>query len=159
MKKIKTYVFVTVLAALSLGVVSAGFGVNDKPVEKTAKAENKTAKKEMTKDEVLAQLKNDLSKNPEVLNMLPDLKAEKDKEGNLSYTFRGAGLDGLAKDDLDKLSVRVRQALVKIRTDRIQRQLDNIRQAQRLQNVTPPSIPATPPKVPTPPAQSTSYRK
>ena len=156
MEKIKIYILIIVFVTLSLGIVAMGFGEDEKSATKAANVEAKAEKKEMTKDEVLAKLKNDLSKNREVFNMLPDLNAEKDKDGNVSYTFRGVRLDDLAKEDLDNLSKRVRRILVRIRTDRIQHQLDSIRQAQRLQNVTvpypPPSVPVNPPSPPRAPA-------
>ncbi|MFA5084775.1 MAG: hypothetical protein WC482_00215 [Candidatus Omnitrophota bacterium] len=109
--------------------------------------------KEATKEEMLAELKEDLAYNDEVFDAVPELKAGTGQNGNVVYTYNNAVLDGLSKEDLAKLYSRVRQALVKIRTERIQRQLETIRQAERLPKTvnspqSPPRVPAAPPSVP-----------
>jgi hypothetical protein len=109
--------------------------------------------KEATKEEMLAELKEDLAYNDEVFDAVPELKAGTGQNGNVVYTYNNTVLDGLSKEDLAKLYSRVRQALVKIRTERIQRQLETIRQAERLPKTvnspqSPPRVPAAPPSVP-----------
>ena len=118
--------------------------------------------KEMTKEEMLAGLKEDLADNDEVFDAVPGLKAGTGQDGNAVYTYKDTALDELAKEDLSKLYSRVRQALVKIRTDRIQKQLERIKQIERLQKTAnppqsprapsvPPSVPRTPPSPPSAP--------
>jgi uncharacterized phage infection (PIP) family protein YhgE len=102
--------------------------------------------KEKTKEEMLAELKEDLADNDEVFDALPELKTGTDRNGNAVYTYKNTALNELSKEDLTNLYDRVRQALVKIRTDRIQRQLETINQVERLQRMAntpqPPRIPA-----------------
>ncbi|MCX5668445.1 MAG: hypothetical protein NTY34_09145 [Candidatus Omnitrophica bacterium] len=110
--------------------------------------------KEMTKGEMLAELKEDLADNDEVFDAVPELKVSAGQDGNAVYTYKNMALDGLSKEDLAELYGRVRQALVKIRTDRIQRQLETVRRIEMLQKTaTPPQLPripaeAQPPRIP-----------
>lgn len=112
-------------------------------------------KEEMTKEQMLVELKDDLSDMEEIFDTVPGLKSEMDAAGSPAFFFQGVNLDSLSEKDLGDLYGKVRQAAVKIRTDRIQRQLDMAKQTQRLQGaVTPPQPPRTPPsppKAPTPP--------
>jgi len=101
--------------------------------------------KEMTKGEMLAELKEDLADNDEVFDAVPGLKASAGQDGNAVYTYENTPLDELSKEDLTKLYSRVRQALVKIRTDRIQRQLERVRRIDMLQRT---AIPPQPPRIP-----------
>jgi hypothetical protein len=113
--------------------------------------------KEMTKDQILAELKRDLADNDELLNVVPGLKASVSKDGSIVYAYNSVALDELSREDLSGLYSRVSRSLVKIRTDRIRGQLETVRQAERLRGaVNPPQpsrIPAAPPSVPrTPPS-------
>jgi hypothetical protein len=119
----------------------------------------------LQKIEMLAELKEDLADNDEVFDAVPELKANAGHNGNVVYTYKNTALDELSKEDLAKLYSRVRQALVKIRTDRIQRQLEIVKQTERFQKTAnppqPPRIPAAPPSAPrTPPSPPpASYRR
>jgi hypothetical protein len=110
-------------------------------------------KKEMTKDETLAQLKKEIATSDEIFNAVQGLKSEKDSKGNIIYTLNGVTIDNLSKEDLDKLLTRVRQSLVKIRTDRIQKQLETVKRAQGPRVIFAPPQPARTPPNPTPPAR------
>lgn len=124
------------------------------PKAEAPKAEGLKApveKKEMTRDEMLADLKESLSEEDEIFDTIPELKAEKDKDGKSYYTFKGMKLEDLSKGDLDKLSARVHQALVRIRTDRTQRQLETVRRTQNIQRISVPPQPPRTPSQPTPP--------
>jgi len=115
-----------------------------------------TKDKEVTKEEMLAELKEDLSDNDEVFDAISELKAIAGQNGNAVYTYKDTVLDELSKEGLTELYGRVRRALVKIRTDRIERQLETIKQVERFQRVAnppqPPRIPAAPPSAPRTPS-------
>ena len=146
-------IFIAVVITLSFSIIAkACFGADVKQLQTTHPAKAEPAKKELTKSEVLDNLKGKLEHNDEVFDMIPELKAQKDSEGKESYTLKGVKLDDLTKEDLYKLLMRVNQAVTKIQTDRIQKQLENIRQAQNAQRMAappaPPRIPAAPPSAP-----------
>ncbi|MCX5666546.1 MAG: hypothetical protein NT036_05895 [Candidatus Omnitrophica bacterium] len=109
-------------------------------------------KKELTKEEKLAEFKEDLAVNEEVFDMVPGLKAEKDPDGKALYTFNGMKLEDLSKEDLDGIFSKAGQVMVRLRTERIQRQLDTVNRAQALQR------PAAAPQLPRIPAQAQSTR-
>ena len=117
-----------------------------------------TAKKAMTREGKIAELTEDFASTDELFSVVQGLKAEKDKLGKVSYTFKGMKVENLSEEDMDKLLTQVKQALVKIRSDRITKQLETVKQAQRIHDMTrsaPISIstPAQPPRTPpsTPP--------
>ncbi|MBI5143741.1 MAG: hypothetical protein HZA30_01555 [Candidatus Omnitrophica bacterium] len=105
--------------------------------------------KEMTKDEILSELKENLEEEEELFDFIPELKKKKnEKEGSYFYTYQDVKLEDLDKEKLEKILQRVHNQLTIIRTDRIVRQLETIRRAQNI--VTrPPQVPAAP----TPPRQ------
>jgi hypothetical protein len=120
--------------------------------EKTALPETKLEKKEMTQDETLADLKESIGENDELFDIIPELKSEKDTGGKFHYTFNGIKLEELSKEDLGKLATRVRQTLVKLRTDRIERQLETVRRVQNIQRIPAPTQVQQPPRIPSQPS-------
>ena len=111
--------------------------------------------KEMTKEEMLSELKEELADNDEVFDAVPGLKVGTDQNGNAVYTYKNTALDELSKEDLANLYGKVGQAIASIRTDRIQKQLEVIRQVERLQKMTnPPQPPRTFTTPPSPPSTS-----
>lgn len=102
-------------------------------------------KKEMTRQETMDEISKSLADNEEIFNMVPGLSSQKGEDGKVSYAFKASGLESLSKEDLDKLLVKVHQALVRIRTERIQRQIDAVRRADRYKAI---SAPPAPPSVP-----------
>ncbi len=108
----------------------------------------KSKDKEMTREEIIAKLKEDFADNDEVINLIPELKAAKNRAGNTTYVYNGTELEKLSEDDLNGLYIRVRQNLVRIRTERIERQLETVRNINRLQSVSTPSQPMQPPRAP-----------
>ena len=159
----KRNLFIAIVITLSFGLPAA-YCLGESPkVESSQAAASKDRskaqpkEKEMTKEEMLTELKEDLADNDEVFGAVVELKAKTGQNGNAVYTYKDTALDELSKEDLAKLFTRVRQALVKIRADRVQKQLETIRQAERLQRPAnppqPPRIPVVPPSVPrTPPS-------
>lgn len=125
--------------------------------------------KKLTRSEILADLKDDLASEDEIFNYVRGLGKAKGPDGKETFTFKKGDkdlpIDELDEDTLRKLSASVNQIVTKLRTDRIQDQLETIRQAQKIQSVTrapvapastnrqtlpktPPSVPSVP-KVPT----------
>ena len=108
---------------------------------------------EMTKGEMIAEIKEDLANTNEIFDIVPELKSTiGHQDGKAVYTFNGAALESLSKEDLTSLFNRVRNAIVKIRTDRIQKQLEITKQAQRIRVITSPRqsphVPSATPSVP-----------
>jgi hypothetical protein len=123
--------------------------------------------KELTRTEMLADLKSNLAEaSDELLNSLPGIKVEKGVDGKLMYTFKGVVLDKLSTEELTSLFIKVRQTNTRLRIERIQRQLETVRRTQERTTVVPvpPAVPQTP-RVPTttrppaPPAAPPSTRR
>ena len=101
----------------------------------------------------------------EILNFIPDLKKQVDSGNKTSYTFQGKPLEDLDKETLDKLFGRVRNEAVRIRTERVSKQLDFIRrmeqfnrQNRQMNSIRQPSIPRPVPTTPKPPTTSSVPR-
>jgi hypothetical protein len=88
------------------------------------------AAKDMTTEELAAEIADILDTDEEIGSFIPGLKKEKDNLGKTFYTYNGVKLERLDRGKLEKLFIRVRQERVRIRTERITRQLESIRQAQ-----------------------------
>ncbi len=158
----KTKLFVIIWMIASLFFAGPSFS------EEKAKAA-----KEMSREEILEKLKHALDSEKAVLNYIPELKELKDEGGKEYYTFSGVKLEDLDKEKLRKLRIRVNQIRTQIRTERLNKQLESIQQAQRAAVIaqqasristvsahpqqappTPPTaqqIPKAPPPPPTPP--------
>ena len=113
----------------------------------------------MPKEKILADIKNNLKTQEGILDTLPGLKAQKDKDGKIFYTYNGVKLEDLSKTDLEKLSGSVSQLAVKLRTEKIQRQLKIATEAGKAgagaagktpAGSTVPKVPPQPPRIPTP---------
>lgn len=159
----KRIVYVLIVFIFSVSAAPTCFGADKKEV-KTAKEEVKVPPppKEMTKDEMLKRMKDILHREEDVMNFIPGLKSEKDAEGNIYYTYQGTKIENLDKATLTKIFGRVRTEAVRLRTDRLTKQLENLRRIQQLTgNAGNPAarIPATPPRPPAaihvPPVQVT----
>jgi len=146
----KRVLFVAVVIALFFGLPAA-YGIGDGNEKVGALPKAQAPAKEMTKEEMLAELKEDLADNDEVFDSVPELKASAGKNGKAIYTYKGTVLDELSKEDLANLYVRLRQTLTRIRTERIQRQLETVRRVERLQRVVAPPQPPQPPRAPSVP--------
>lgn len=114
---------------------------------------------DMTEEEIRERIKNMIEISPEVVNFIPGLKVTFDEDGEiLKITYE---VEGLAKDlkELDKealirLHNRLNSERVRIQTERIQRQLDASRAAQRVHRT--PQPPPTPPRIHRPPPTPTT---
>ena len=129
--------------------------VKQAPVVKPAAAVERS---EMTVDELVADITENLDSEDEILTYVQELKKTVHAEGKVVYTLGGIPLKDAKKADLVKLSEAVAQAAVRIRTERIQAQLETVRQAQGLarQQVMqrPPAPPVQPPRPPQSPASN-----
>lgn len=159
-------IFAAVIMVLSLVVLAGyGFGEDEKqgvsqkvknaPQAATNKAEAPKArvpKKDMTREEMILELKEDLKHDEELFDLFPDMKSKKGDDGNVYFTFKGVKIEDMPKEDIDNLLTKVRQALTKIRTDRIERQLEIVRRVERINRTAAPlqspRIPAAPPSAP-----------
>ncbi|MCX5686561.1 MAG: hypothetical protein NTW09_03775 [Candidatus Omnitrophica bacterium] len=107
--------------------------------------------KAYTREEMIADIKEILDDEEEILNLIPGLKKTVTEKGESFYAFDGLKPEELDKEKLGKIFYRVRQEATRIRTNRLNRQLENIRRNQRL---TAPAgggvsrVPALPPQPP-----------
>lgn len=126
-------------------------------------------KKAFTKDEIAKHVKEMLDHEEEVINLIPGLKKSMTEKGESFYTYEGTRLEDLDKGTLDKIFSRMNQEVTRIRTERLNKQLESIRHAQQITSAaagaakipTPPpqppriysgpSVPSTPPSVAQPP--------
>lgn len=153
-------IFTAVIMVLSLAVLAGdGFGEDEKQGVQPQAAANKAEapkarvpKKDMTREEMVLELKEELKHNEELFDLFPDMKSKKGDDGNAYFTFKGIKIEDMPKEDLDNLLTKVRQALTKIRTDRIERQLEIVRRVERLNRaaapVQSPRVPVVPPSAP-----------
>ncbi|MFA6141822.1 MAG: hypothetical protein WC738_00810 [Candidatus Omnitrophota bacterium] len=104
-----------------------------------------------TREEMIADVKEILDDEEEILNFVPGLKksvAEKDKS---LYTYEGLKLEDLDKEKLKKMFTRVRQEAARLRANRLNEQIENIRRNQQLTATAgggAPKVPVTPPSPP-----------
>ncbi len=125
----------------------------------------KPIKKEYTKAEMIADIRDDIGTHDEILGSIPGIRAEKDEKGGVSYIYNDVRLEDMSKEDLLPLFQKVRQFAIKLGTERIQRQLETVRRVQAASGIarggvaTPPRPPASP-QIPrassTPPAPPSS---
>ncbi len=160
----KLFIVFSILIIIS-GLAIFGYGAGDK-MDKTVKApprEDVPA----TKEDIAKQIKDELDSEDELLNFIPEIKKVKDEDGKESYIYKGLKLEDLDMETLEGLLIRVNNQALVIRTDRINRQLETIRQTQNVQRTMmvprqvptppptaltqPPQVPSTPPKSPQPP--------
>lgn len=122
------------------------------PVKEARKAEPPAKqRKDMTKGELAADITKNLGREESILNLVPGLEKKTDPEGKGYYTYEGTKLEDLDRDALDKVFGRVRSEALRLRTDRINRQIETVRRA----NVVTARVPQTP-KVQVPPRINTS---
>ncbi len=89
----------------------------------------KTAK-DMTQPELVSYVKDTLGREEDVAKFIPELKKEKDSAGNVFYTYQGTKLENLDKEKLEKVVGRVRNEAVRIRTEKLNKQMATIKRAQ-----------------------------
>jgi hypothetical protein len=111
----------------------------------------------MTKEELVRDIKEELASEEDIATYIPQLKVGKDAEGKQSVTFELKKGEPVKLEDLDKEMLiniygSVNQAATKINVDRINEQLESIRQIHAVQQITrPPQVISRPPQPPQPP--------
>jgi|GEM_PF-2649181 len=111
------------------------------PVVEKAKAKEPAPqpKKEHTRQEMIAGVKETLGENEEILNLLPGMKMEKTDKGEASYIYNGIKLEDLENDKLKQIFMKVRRETLRIRTERINNQMETIRRSQQITSGIPQS--------------------
>ena len=118
-------------------------------------APSRTSLKDMSKSELIAEINEMLEDEDEVRAMIQGLSQGQDPDGNSYYLYQGARIEDLDKELLGKLATRIAQERTRLRTERIKRQLETIRNAQRAADIArqvsrPMTPPAQPPPLPPP---------
>lgn len=107
---------------------------------------------DLTVPELTEYIEGVLDYEEEILNFIPELKKEEDATGNVFYTYEGVRLSELDMEKLDKVFVRVRNEDVRIRTERMNEQLQSIQRSQQAimaaQQASRASVIVTPPPQP-----------
>jgi CxxC motif-containing protein len=117
------------------------------PVKESKKMEApKKERKDMTKSELAAEISKNLDREESILNLIPGLEKKVDPNGKEYYAYQGKKLDDLDKDTLDKILGRVRNEALRIRTDKLNRQLETVRRANAMA-----ATASRVPRVPVPP--------
>ena len=135
------------IAAIACAFLISCAQAADKPV--------KEPRKEFTKEEIVTHMKGILDREPNVLNFVQGLERA-NAGGESFYTYQGVKLEELDKEKLNKLFSRIKNEAVRIRTERLSRQLESINQAniiaqQAARNAQVPVPPPQPPKIIQPP--------
>jgi hypothetical protein len=128
---------------------------------------NATAgKPTITKQDLADSIEDMLDSDEEIIGSIPEIKQTKDAKNNTHYLYKGTMIADLDSGTMDKVYFRVLNEQVRLRTERLNMQMDSLRQSQQVnqmsqeaarttsgpQNVNkqPSSAPAQPPQVTTP---------
>ena len=128
-------------------------------VKKGANVPAKEGKRQLTKEELAKHIKDLLDNRDDVLSAVREIKKETDPDGKVSYLYGGAKLEDMNRDDLQKLLNKINGEMGRINSERLQKQLEVIRQAdqasrsaqQGSRQVNIPRLPPQPPAVYMPP--------
>jgi len=109
---------------------------------------------EMTKEELVKDVTENLKEEGALVNLIPGLKAE----GDGGYTYNGTKLQDLDRKSLESIYGRTGTELARIRNERIQKQVERIQRLNALsarpappQPPRPVSAQSAPPRIPAPP--------
>ncbi|MFA4982050.1 MAG: hypothetical protein WC592_06250 [Candidatus Omnitrophota bacterium] len=86
---------------------------------------------QLTKEELIEQIKFTLENDPEVLDYIPEIKAIKDKQDNISYQLSGKKLEMSDKETLLKFFNRINNEVGRLRAEVLNRQLEAARASQQ----------------------------
>ena len=164
---------ISVVSVVSLLSVSAAFSTDTKTTAVDSAApsavlkDTKTAEdakklkdakeakvvKAPTREDMIGSIKSSLDSFSEIMGTVSGLKKEADSSGKAFYSYQGVKLEDLDKEQLHKLFSRVNGEASRLRIDRTNKQLENIRRINQInqqnRQIRPPApvyIPATPPK-------------
>jgi len=127
--------------------------------EMKAAAASKKQRKDMTKAELAADITKNLNREESILNMIPGLEKKSGPEGKEYYTYKGTKLEDIDRDTLDKIFGKVRSEALRLRTDKVNRQIETVHRVNAVSQI--PKLPIVPQTIVTPPqvpktAQTTS---
>ena len=132
----------------------------------TKAQEDDLSKKELTKEDYAERLKKLFDNEPEILNFIPGIKKQSGKDGKTSYLYNGVNIDDLDKEEIKKLYPRAQTQATRIRTDRLNKQLETVRRAgqasraaQQASRIPGVVTPPQPPQVPKQPPASVQIPK
>ena len=165
---IRALFFLIVAYIVASLVFAAGSATSSKETPEQNKESSPASQKakmakDMTAQELADGITKALNRSNDVMNYIPGFKKEKDPEGKDYYTYKGVALEKMDKEALAALYGRVHQERTRLNTERINRQLATIQQAQQAANIAnqasripkvhvptaqPPKAPPAPPPVP-----------
>ncbi len=162
--------FKIVLLSLFLLAFSSSAAISADPAKGQIKQSAQPAKsKEMSKDDLVTQIEGTINRLQDVLNYVPGLKKVTDNAGKVTYLYQDKKLQDLSKEQLIRLNSRINSEAVRIRTDRLTRQLESISRANKMANqrapaappsvYVPPRAPSAPPSQPKVPPQPQTTRR
>lgn len=112
----------------------------------------KKQRKDMTKGELAADITKNLDREDAILDLVQGLEKKIDPDGKDYYTYQGGRLEDLDRDTLDNIFGRVRSEALRLRTDKLNRQIETVRRAETIQRISrpplPPPVANLPPQVP-----------
>lgn len=119
----------------------------------------------VSREDVLDRVNGILSHNPQILEMLPEIKKEM-KGKTTVFRTSGKEMESLSKDELIAVLKKINPALLKLQQERLKKQNEQMarqiqqnmqiqRMAQQQSQMKPPTVYTPPAKQPTPP---TPYR-
>lgn len=115
------------------------------------------AAEKMSKPELVKEIIETFDSDDEVLDYMPQIQREKQPDGKYIYRFKSDNklvlLEDLDIGTLKNIMGMAHQTATRLNTDRITRQLETIRQTQRVITAPPPPpVQVRPPAPPAPPA-------
>ena len=99
--------------------------------KKAAAMPVKEEKKQMTKEELSTYIKELLDHRSDILGFIPEIKKETGADGKVSYLYKDVKIEDMDKDQLHKVLNRINGEMGRINTERLQKQLQTIRQADQ----------------------------
>lgn len=114
------------------------------------------AYKDMSKAEMIQEIKDEVDSEEDILEYIPELKRQKDKDGKDIYSYLVEGkqvnLEGVDEETLRAILEQIGAKAKQIGIDTIQEQQDQREQLNAIRRpVSSPSLPTRPPTVPRPP--------
>jgi|GEM_PF-4203555 hypothetical protein len=113
--------------------------------------------KNMSKAEIIQEIKSEVDSEEELLEQIPELKREKDKDDKDVYLYLAKGkqinLEDADENILRSLAAQVGDKASKIRSNAMIEQQEQLRMIRSINTITqPPQVPVRPPSVPRRPA-------
>ena len=136
MKKIILIIAVFIISTASLVLAAEKVvekkAADKKAVEKVAPSPSKEEVKKMPNRALAERIKGMLIREKGVINFVPGLKEMQDADKNIYYTYNGTKLEDLDNATLNRIFNRVRNEALRLRTERLQKQLNAMKQGQRI---------------------------